>query len=238
MSNLILGYGLLGKELVKQTGWDYKCRKGGFDLLDSDLEEEIIEFIDLPHEGRVGHASPSTIINCISNTDTYCSELKPHWDVNYYGVSKLVDFCNKFNIKLIHISTDYLYANSDNIADENTVPVHANNWYSYTKLLVDGYVQLKSNNHLIIRCTHKPTPFPYDSAWIDQFGNFEYVDTIAGNIIKLINKDCKGVYNVGGELNSMYDLAKKTNKNAKPVLKPTLIPGNTTMDVSKMKKEL
>ena len=80
MSNLILGYGLLGKELVKQTGWDYKCRKGGFDLLDSDLEEEIIEFIDLPHEGRVGHASPSTIINCISNTDTYCSELKPHWD--------------------------------------------------------------------------------------------------------------------------------------------------------------
>ena len=52
MSNLILGYGLLGKELVKQTGWDYKCREDGFDLLKSNLEEEIIEYIDLPHEGR------------------------------------------------------------------------------------------------------------------------------------------------------------------------------------------
>ena len=48
MSNLILGYGLLGKELVKQTGWDYKCREDGFDLLKSNLEEEIIEYIDLP----------------------------------------------------------------------------------------------------------------------------------------------------------------------------------------------
>ena len=49
MSNLILGYGLLGKEMVKQTGWDYKCRKNGFDLLTSNLEDEIINYIDLPH---------------------------------------------------------------------------------------------------------------------------------------------------------------------------------------------
>ncbi len=238
MSNLILGYGLLGKELVKQTGWDYKCREDGFDLLKSNLEEEIIEYIDLPHEGRVGYSAPKVIINCIANTDTYCKDKKPHWDVNYYGVSKLVDFCNKFKIKLVHISTDYIYANSDSYADENTVPVHANNWYSYTKLLADGYVQLKSNNYLIVRCTHKPTPFPYDSAWIDQFGNFEYVDIVVQNLVKLINKDCRGIYNAGTELKSMYDLAKRTNTNVKPSLKPLNTPGDITMDISKMKEIL
>mgnify|MGYP003673329149 FL=1 len=236
MDNLILGYGLLGKEIVKQTGWDYKCRKKGFDLLESNLEEEIIEYIDLNHAGRVGYTYPSTIINCIANTDTYSKDKQSHWDVNYYGVSRLVDFCNKFKIKLIHISTDYIYANSDNIASEEDVPVHCNNWYGYTKLLADGYVQLKSNDYLIIRSNHKPKPFKHNEAWIDQFGNFDYVDKISKSIVKLINKKCSGVYNVGTELKSMYSMALKTNKDAKPILKPNATPGNITMDTTKLNK--
>ena len=46
MGNLILGYGLLSKELVKQTGWDYKCRKDGFDLLHSNLDRLPVIYID------------------------------------------------------------------------------------------------------------------------------------------------------------------------------------------------
>jgi len=48
MSNLILGYGLLGKELVKQTGWDYKCREDGFDLLKSNLEKKLLNILIYP----------------------------------------------------------------------------------------------------------------------------------------------------------------------------------------------
>ena len=70
MGNLVLGYGLLGKEIVNQTGWEYKCKKDGFDLLDVDLEKEIINYIDDKHAGRLGWASPPVIINCIANTDT------------------------------------------------------------------------------------------------------------------------------------------------------------------------
>ena len=30
---LVLGYGMLGQELVEQTGWDYKCiEEHGFDI--------------------------------------------------------------------------------------------------------------------------------------------------------------------------------------------------------------
>jgi nucleoside-diphosphate-sugar epimerase len=238
MGNLILGYGLLGKELVKQTGWDYKCRKDGFDLLHSNLENEIVDYIDLPHEGRVGYATPPVIINCIANTDTYSDDKKSHWDINYAAVSDLVEFCNKFKIKLVHISTDYIYSNSNNNVSEEDIPIHGNNWYSYTKLLADGYVQLKSNDYLIIRCTHKPKPFPYENAWIDMFGNFDYVDKIAGNIIKLIDKKCSGVYNVGTGLKSIYNMALETKKDVKPILKPNNIPGNTTMDITKLRKEI
>tara|TARA_R110002167_G_scaffold56937_3_gene161403 strand:+ start:3426 stop:4142 length:717 start_codon:yes stop_codon:yes gene_type:complete len=238
MDNLILGYGLLGKELVTQTGWSYKSKENGFDLITSNLEEEIIEYIDLKHAGRVGYTLPRVIINCIANTDTYSDDKQPHWDVNYYGVSRLVDFCNKFKIKLVHISTDYIYANSNNMASEDDVPVHCNTWYGYTKLLADGYVQLKSNDYLIIRGTHKPKPFPHNKAWVDQFGNFDYVDKMAEVMIKLINKKCSGIYNVGGEIKSMYTMALKTKKDVKPELKPVEVPSNTTIDLTKLNKEL
>ena len=36
----------------------------------------------------------------------------------------------------------------------------------------------------------------------------------------------------------MYDLAKRTNTNVKPSLKPPNTPGNITMDISKMKEKL
>ena len=161
-----------------------------------------------------------------------------HWSTNYKGVADLVDFCNKWKTKLVHISTDYIYSNSTPNAKENSVPIHCNNWYGYTKLLGDGYVQLKSNNHLIIRCTHKPNPFPYNEAWVDQVGNFDYVDKISNLIIQLVNKKCEGIYNVGTGLKSIFNLAKRTKKDIMTKLKPSHIPSNISMDLTKLNKKL
>ena len=238
MSNLILGYGLLGKELVKQTGWRYVCKEEGFDLLTADLQNKLITYSKDKNTGDVVKTVPKVIINCIGNTDTYSKDRQSHWDINYAAPANLVDFCNKFKIKLVHISTSYIYANSVENACEEDIPVHGGNWYSYTKLLADGYIQLKSNNYLLIRCAHKPYPFPYERGWIDQVGNVDYVNAIAEIIVKLINKDCTGVYNVGTELKTIYDLATKTNKKVEPMLKPKYAPGNITMDLTKLNKEL
>ena len=137
MKNLILGDGLLGSELVRQTDWDYISRKkDGIDFTDYSTYEHFLE-------------SYNEIINCIAYTDTYSEEKDRHWNVNYAGVADLVHLCNFHNKKLIHISSDYLYTHSKENASEEDVPVHCRNWYGYTKLLADGYVQLKSNNFLL-----------------------------------------------------------------------------------------
>jgi hypothetical protein len=47
-----------------------------------------------------------------------------------------------------------------------------------------------------------------------------------------------GIFNVGTEFKSMFDLAKQTNKNVKPAGKPEYVPNNTSMDVSKLKKSI
>jgi dTDP-4-dehydrorhamnose reductase len=223
---LVLGDGLLGSEIVKQTGWKYVSRgKDNFDISD------IMTYGVIPE--------CSTIVNCIANTDTYSEDIKAHWYSNYLGVYNLIEYCNQSGVKLVQISTDYVYANNKKeFPTEQDVPVHSEHWYSYTKLLADALIQLLSNEYLICRCTHKPVPFPYDSAFEDRVGNFDYVDNVAKLIIKLINKEAGGLYNVGTEVKTIYEMAKLTNPNVKPSKTPQGYPLKTTMNIDKLKKLL
>ena len=222
---VILGDGLLGGEIKKQTKWNVLSRKlTSFDVNDLDSSFSGLDKIDI-------------IINCIANTDTYSDDKKTHWDINYAFVNDLIKYCNSNVIKLVHISTDYVYTGSINNASEEDVPVHCNNWYGYTKLLGDGLVQLQSNDCLLIRCTHKPNPFPYDEAWIDQVGNFDYVNIISDLIIKLVNSGVSGLYNVGTETKTMYEMASKT-KSVSNIITPSHVPKNHSMDITKLKNVL
>tara|TARA_R100000008_G_C3578999_1_gene167155 strand:- start:235 stop:921 length:687 start_codon:yes stop_codon:yes gene_type:complete len=227
MKNLILGDGLLGSEIINQSNWDYISRKKDkIDFRDTSSYKKYLKKYD-------------TIINCIGHVDVYSNDKQMHWDINYKAVSDLVDLCNTNNSKLVHISTDFVYSNSVENACENDVPVHNGNWYGYTKLLSDAHIQLKSNNYLMIRTSYKPKPFPYDKAWTNQRGNFDYVDEIASIIIKLIENKSSGIYNVGTELKTMYDLAKRTKNTVQPSneLYHKSMPTNITMDLSKLMSE-
>jgi len=218
---LILGDGLLGLEIHNQTGWNFISRKkNNIDVLNFNEWSNKLFNYDI-------------ILNCIANTDTYSDNQQSHWDINYKFVYELINYCNINNKKLIHISTDYLYTNSNNQSSENDIPVHNKTWYGYTKLLSDGLVQLMCYDYLICRCTHKPNPFPFDAAWIDQIGNFDYVNIISELIIKLINSNSRGLYNVGTETKTMFELASKT-KDVNKIFSPPHVPKNTSMNLNKL----
>lgn len=198
---LILGDGLLGSEIIKQTNWEYLSHsKNSIDVVkDFDRLNMMIDKIN-----------PDIIVNCIGYTNTYSNDKQKHWDINYGFVVNLVDYCSQNYNRLVHISTDYIYANSKGNNSEEDIPVHQETWYSYCKLLSDGYVQLRSKDYLLIRCSFKPKPFPYDKAYDNVKGNFDYVDVIAKQIIELVNENQNGVWNIGTEYKSIYDLAKQT----------------------------
>ena len=226
---IILGNGLLGSEIHKETNWVTVSRQDGFDFND---EYDILSVIE--------KYKPTTIINCIANTNTYSEDKELHWKTNYESLAFLVDTCVKRNIKLVHISTDYVYTGSKTGASEKDIPVHCNSWYGYTKLIGDAYVQLKMKNYLLIRCSHKPTPFPYELGVVSQVGNFDYVDVITSLIIKLIDNNRVGIYNVGTEPKTVYELAKQTNKHIRPMYNVlnSAMPTNITMDTTKMKGDI
>jgi dTDP-4-dehydrorhamnose reductase len=230
MKPLILGDGLLGTEIVKQTSWDYISRKkNNIDFLSPASYADFIMKDDY-----------DTIINCIGYTNTIDNTKERHWNINYLGVIYLADLCNTFDKKLVHISTDYIYGNSKSCASEDDVPVHINNWYTYTKLLSDGYIQAISKKYLIARNSFKPRPFPWKTGWIDLISNLDYVEVIADLIIQLIMLDACGVYNVGTEIKTLYDLAKETQKDCIPILDDHKFerPYDVTMNLDKLKAKL
>ena len=221
---LILGDGLLAGELQSILQCNYISRKK--DKIDFCSTESYFNFLK----------DYDTIINCIGYVNTYCNNKELHWNINYKGVADLCDYCFYHNKKLIHISSDYVYANSVPNASELDVPSNACNWYSYTKLLSDGYIQLKLTNYLLIRTSFKKYPLNYKYGW-STVGNFDFVKTIATLIVKLINKECTGLFNVGTEKKCLHELIHRTNSEVIPTDNYIhhSTPSDVSMNISKMK---
>ena len=226
MKALVLGKGKLGSEIVKQTGWDYLSR----------AEHEIT--IDNFDTWKSRMSEYDVIVNCIANTDTYSDDKEKHWKANYELVTFLAEFCDENNKKLVHISTDYLYQNSIEDAKETNECEFEHTWYMFTKLLADEYLKEHAKNYLICRLSHKPYPFPYESAWVDVVTNADYTPVIADLVIKLIEGGAEGLYNVGTERKTIYELAQRTNKNVLKSISPPHVPKNITMNLTKMENFL
>jgi|AACY02.18.fsa_nt_gi nucleoside-diphosphate-sugar epimerase len=218
---LILGDGLLGSELVTQTNWDYISRKKDNITLDNIINNTKL-LVDY-----------NVIVNCIANTDSYSKNKENHLEVNYKFPILLSNLCNNNNKKLVHISTDFVYANNPNIPTEEDLPLPDNNWYAYTKLLADEYIKITNTNYLICRLSHKPNPFPYPEVW-DIKTNGDTVDKISELVIKLINNNANGIYNVGTKSKSLKEIAP----NSKVILPPEYVPKDTRMNLNKLKNFL
>ena len=85
----------------------------------------------------------------------------------------------------------------------------------------------------IIMCER---PFMHKEAFYDVSTNFIYHDEVAKMIPKII--DLKGVLNVGGKIQSVYNFAKKTNKKVKKISAKKKFPKRPSMNISKLMKKL
>jgi|TARA_R100000479_G_C6382844_1_gene201836 hypothetical protein len=215
MKTLVLGDGILGSEIVKQTGWESMSRKKtGFDINSTSLE--VLNDYDI-------------VINCIANTDCYSLSKIKHLEINYNFPKRLSDYCVNRGIKLVHISTEFVYANNKYAPNEEDKAVPDNTWYAKSKLLADNYIELTNEKALICRELHKPNPFPYKEVWKIRTSG-DTVDKIAHLIIQLINKHAVGIYNVGTGCKWLKDLAPDSNE----IDAPKHVPFDTTMDLTKL----
>lgn len=128
-------------------------------------------------------------------------------DTNIVGTANVARMCDKYGIKFIYISTDFVYDNSSEgmMVDENSNVKPSNN-YGWSKLGGECITRLISNS-LILRCSLCDIPFRHSVAFDDVYRNSITHKDVANIIVKV--KDEIGVINVGGEYQSVYDFVSK-----------------------------
>tara|TARA_R110000824_G_scaffold263290_2_gene451959 strand:- start:563 stop:1273 length:711 start_codon:yes stop_codon:yes gene_type:complete len=156
-------------------------------------------------------------------------------ETNIIGTSNVVLACMEYNVKLIYISTDYVYpCINGNYSEEDALsPV---NEYAWSKLGGECAVKLYKNS-LILRMALCQQPFPHPKALIDVKKSYLYMDEASKVILKLINE--VGVINVGGETMSPFEFAQKDNPNLEKIslreIGDVKMGKNASMNINKMK---
>ena len=153
-------------------------------------------------------------------------------DLNIIGTCNVVKICEKLKIKLIYFSTGYVYPGiKGNYKEED--PLKPINNYAISKLGGECAVMMNKNS-LILRITMCEKPFIHKSAFHDVKTNFIFQEEVAKHIPKLLNKS--GIINIGGKIQSVFDFAKKYNKEIKRISGKKQFPPNPSMNISKFLK--
>ncbi len=153
-------------------------------------------------------------------------------DLNIIGTCNLVKEASKMGTKIIYLSTSYVYPGSrGNYNEEDSLKPWNN--YSWSKLGGECAVQMYKNS-LIIRLCMTEKPFVHKKAYANVKSNFIYQEDAAKIILKIINK--KGIINLGGPSQTIYNFAKKNNSKIKKIFSRGEFPKRTDMNLNKLNK--
>ena len=155
-------------------------------------------------------------------------------NLNIVGTCNIVKEASKSGIKIIYLSTSYVYpGKKGNYKEEDSLKPWNN--YSWSKLGGECAVQMYKNS-LILRLCMTEKPFVHKKAYANVKSNFIFQEDAAKIIFKLLNK--KGVINVGGPSQTVYNFAKKYNKKIKKIYSKGEFPKRIDMSLNYLKKLL
>lgn len=252
--------GQLGSEFRHLSNLDNKYR-----WIFTDREE--LDLTDLENlTNQISHVNPDILINCAAYTavDKAESEIDLADDLNHQAVAIMADWTFANGCKFIHISTDYVFDGSSNVALSEDAPTGPINVYGKTKLAGEKACLKVNPLSIIIRTSWVYSSFganfvktmlrllkEKDSLNVvdDQIGSPTYAADLALAIFVIINHANwqPGVYNYSnlGEI-SWYEFAltiqeisglncKVSGIPSSQFLTPAKRPGFSLLDKSKIK---
>jgi len=156
---------------------------------------------------------------------------------NIIGTCNLVNECLKKKIKLVYISTNYVYPGTKGNYNESSDLNPINN-YAWSKMGGECAVRMYKKS-LILRVCMTERPFIHKYAFSNLKTNFIFHDQVAKFLPKLFKYS--GIINVGGKIRSVYKFAKKYNpkiRSKKLLNSSSLLKSKTSMNINKLKNLL
>ena len=200
MSQSILITGVAGK--LGAAVWALLPEAIGATRADFDLSNatQMSGFLDQ-------HPQVTTILHCAAmiSPPKINEDIAQAIQSNIIGTALLSAECYKRNIRLVYISTDYVFAGEKGMYKEKDELLPQNK-YAWSKLGGECAVQMLES-YVIIRLSFGPDIFPYKAAFTDQYTSRESASVIAKKIKNIVVSDFKGVIHIGGDRKSVYEYA-------------------------------
>ena len=198
----------------------------------SDIEFSGVNVCDNQLENILCLASHDVVVNAMAYTAVDKAEVEPELadKINHLSVKVLAQCCAKYDIPLVHISTDYVFNGNADKPYTETSKVNPLGVYGKTKWLGEQAIVLHSPKHIILRTswvfglhggnfvkTILRLASERDELTIvsDQRGCPTYAADIASVILRIIQKYSEGesvdwgIYNCVGEGElSWYEFAQ------------------------------
>jgi dTDP-4-dehydrorhamnose reductase len=214
------GTGLLGKTL-KAIDSELICL--GLDECDIQVYTNIF--------GIIKKYKPDTIILCAANLED-SNKCQLIW-TNIIGSGNVSLMCWNSLVRLVYISTDYVYPSTLGNYKETDALLPFND-YAWSKLGGECAVRLVPN-HLIIRTSFGDSEFPYEFAYNNKWTSKDYVDIIAPMILQAAQSDLQGVINIGTEKKTIFDFASQRNEVKGKPLTDNSSPRDSSLNITKWK---
>lgn len=199
-----LGYDVV-KELQKQNIECYGATRQDFDIVDFEATKKFIT-----------NYMPDAVIHCAAYTavDKAEDEQGLCYLVNASATENIAEICKKINVKMLYISTDYVFdGTKDDFyeVDDKPNPI---NVYGKTKLLGEQAVQKILDKYFIVRISwvfgEHGNNFVKTmlrlgkerkeiSVVADQYGSPTYTADLAPLLVEMIKTDKYGVYHATNE---------------------------------------
>ena len=157
---------------------------------------------------------PEIIIHAAAYTNVAAAETERAacWQVNVEGTRNLVRAALGLGARFVHISTDYVFwGDRGNYREDDPLgPVR--NYYALSKLAAEEVVRVLPQ-HLVIRTSFRPSPFPYPVAFDDLYTGQDYLEVIAPKVALALQNLERIPFNTLHILTrrkSVYELAHQT----------------------------
>lgn len=222
--------GLLGNNLIYCLKEKYELL-GVYHSFPVTLEGVATKSCDLTDKAAVRELvsafQPDVIVHCASLTDVDLCESNQGFakQVNVTSAQNLADIiCEQEKVKLIYVSTDLVYAGSDELLTEES-QVDPVNYYGFTKHLGEQAARKHSNSvvlrtnifgwnvqdkfslaeWMLYKLQNNEVIQGFQDAMFSSLYTFEFAKIVD----RIIQKDLKGVYNCGSSSSlSKYEFAK------------------------------
>jgi dTDP-4-dehydrorhamnose reductase len=219
------GHGKLGKELTKVFPRSIVPSHAELDIGDRVAVSELFRrnSIDL-----VVHAAALTGIR-------ECEENKEEaWRSNVVGTKNLVEAVleHKPETYFVYVSTACVFEGDRGMYKEDDIP-NPKNYYALTKLLGEFVVQ-RLPRHLIARTNFVARErWQYPKAFVDRFATYLFAGGVAKGIRDVVDAKLEGVVHIVGDRKmSVYELARMTADDVKPMTLAEYVGPPLTVDMS------